>query len=69
MQIKQIYDFLDNLSPFNLQESWDNSGLVVGSMNDTFNEVYISLDLDIDLVLKLNENSLIITHHPLILNH
>jgi dinuclear metal center YbgI/SA1388 family protein len=66
MKIKDIYDFLDNLSPFDTQEKWDNSGLIVGSFDDSFKKVYISLDLDLALVKKIKKNSLIITHHPLI---
>ncbi|MCK4875362.1 MAG: Nif3-like dinuclear metal center hexameric protein, partial [Sulfurimonas sp.] len=27
MKISEIYKFLDTLSPFELQEPWDNSGL------------------------------------------
>ena len=66
MKIKEIYDFLDELSPFELQEKWDNSGLIVGNFNDEFHKVYISLDLDLEMVEDLEEQSLIITHHPLI---
>jgi len=66
MKIKDIYNYLDSISPFELQEKWDNSGLIVGNMNDKFKEVYISLDLDLDMIKKVKKNSLIITHHPLI---
>ncbi len=66
MIVRDIYNFLDQLSPFEIQEKWDNSGLIVGDMEDDFRKVYISLDLDIDLVKSLDKNSLIITHHPLI---
>jgi len=66
MKIKDIYQFLDELSPFDLQEKWDNSGLIVGNMEDKFEEVYISLDLDLDMLKDINPRSLIITHHPLI---
>jgi len=66
MKIKKIYDFLNKLSPFELQESWDNSGLLVGDMDNKIKKIYISLDLDLELVEKVEENSLIITHHPLI---
>lgn len=66
MKLKEIYDFLDNLSPFSLQEKWDNAGLLVGSIDDEIKNIYISIDLDEELVLNAQENSLIITHHPLI---
>ena len=66
MKIKDIYNLLDELSPFSLQEKWDNSGLIVGSMDDTFNEVYISLDLDKEYLKTIKKGALVITHHPLI---
>ncbi len=66
MKIKEIYGFLDLASPFSLQEKWDNSGLLLGNMEDEFCEVYISLDLDIKFLEKVPMNALIITHHPLI---
>jgi len=66
MKIKNIYNYLDSLSPFDTQEKWDNSGLIIGNMNDKFKRVYISLDLDLKMLKKVKKNSLIITHHPLI---
>ena len=66
MKIKDIYQYLDSISPFELQEKWDNSGLIVGNMDDKFEYIYISMDLDLDMIKKIKKNSLIITHHPLI---
>ena len=66
MQVRQIYDFLDELSPFSLQESWDNSGLLVGEFDLDVSSIYLSLDVDSDLVEEMQEGSLLITHHPLI---
>ena len=66
MTIYEIYNFLNKLSPFELQESWDNSGLLVGNWDNKIEKIYISLDLDLELVDNIEENSLIITHHPLI---
>lgn len=66
MKVANIYKTLDEISPFILQEKWDNSGLLVGNMEDEINQIYISIDLDEELVESVEENSLIITHHPLI---
>ncbi len=66
MQVKDIYDYLNDLSPFELQEKWDNSGLIVGNMEDEFENLYISLDLDLEMIETIEPKSLIITHHPLI---
>ncbi len=66
MQIGEILSILDEIAPFQLQESWDNSGLIVGEIDSEFSNIYLSLDVDINLVKSLEKNSLLITHHPLI---
>lgn len=66
MRLKEIYAFLNELSPFELQEKWDNSGLLVGNLEDEFKKVYVSIDLDEELIDSFENNSLVITHHPLI---
>ena len=66
MKLGAIYDFLDTLSPFATQASWDNSGLLIGSRDDEVGQIYLSLDVDSALLEEALENSLIIAHHPLI---
>jgi dinuclear metal center YbgI/SA1388 family protein len=65
MKLNEIYKFLDEISPFSLQEEWDNSGINVG-INDEIERIYISLDIDESVIGKIKPNSLLITHHPLI---
>ena len=55
IKIQDIYNYLDNISPFESQEKWDNSGLIVGNFKDRVKRVYISLDLDLELVEKLKK--------------
>jgi len=66
LKVQEIYNVLNEISPFELQEKWDNAGLLVGSYDDEIENIYISIDLDEKLVDEADENSLIITHHPLI---
>ncbi|TKX29984.1 Nif3-like dinuclear metal center hexameric protein [Campylobacter estrildidarum] len=66
MKLIEIYNFLDRLSPFDSQENWDNSGLLLGNNQDEINTVYLSLDIDENLIEQAENNSLFITHHPLI---
>ena len=66
MQIGEILDILDKIAPFELQEEWDNSGLIVGSKESGFSKIYLSLDVDGELIDSLENGSLLITHHPLI---
>ncbi len=66
MKLGAIYDFLDVLSPFATQARWDNSGLLIGSLDDEVEQIYLSLDIDSLLLEQVVPNALIITHHPLI---
>ncbi len=66
MQLQKVYKLLDELSPFELQESWDNSGLIVGDMNTSVESIVLSIDIDIELIESCDNNALIIAHHPLI---
>ncbi len=66
MKIAEIYQFLDELSPFELQEKWDNSGLLLGDFNQEIDTVVLSIDIDEALVERLEDNTLVITHHPII---
>ncbi|MDR0762771.1 MAG: Nif3-like dinuclear metal center hexameric protein [Campylobacteraceae bacterium] len=68
MKIEKIYKFLDGLSPFELQEKWDNSGLIVGSMSDEVECICLSLELDSEVIRNAPDKTLFITHHPLIFN-
>jgi dinuclear metal center YbgI/SA1388 family protein len=66
MKIRTIYDFLDEISPFELQEEWDNSGLLIGDFENEVKKIYLTLDIDENVIEKVEENSLIIAHHPVI---
>ncbi|WP_267523796.1 Nif3-like dinuclear metal center hexameric protein [Campylobacter sp. MG1] len=65
MKVSEIYNYLNELSPFEIQESWDNSGILLEN-NGFCERIYLSLDLDYQQVKQFKNNSLIITHHPLI---
>jgi dinuclear metal center YbgI/SA1388 family protein len=66
MKISDIYKFLDELSPFELQESWDNSGLLIGDFSQDITKIVLSIDVDEALIDTLEEDTLLITHHPII---
>lgn len=68
--VKEIYDFIDGFAPFCIQDGFDNSGLAVGSLEDTreINRVLIALDATNSVVDEAAEKGaqMIITHHPII---
>ncbi len=66
MKLKEIYEYLDSISPFELQEKWDSSGLVLGDMQREISQAVLSIDIDEDLIDNAKEGTLFIVHHPLI---
>ncbi len=66
MQLQEIYNHLDKVSPFELQEKWDNSGLIVGDMQRIVSQIVLSLDIDFDMIKEAREGTLFVVHHPLI---
>ncbi len=66
MTVGEIYEILDRLSPFELQESWDNSGLLLGDMEERVERVVLSVDIDAGMIDAREESTLFILHHPLI---
>ncbi len=67
-KVIDVYNFLNSIAPFALQEEWDNSGLLIGSGENDVGRAYVCLDCTADAVKKAAELSceLIISHHPVI---
>lgn len=68
--VKQIIDILDQIAPFSLAESWDNSGLQAGDPGWQVAKILIALDVT-DKALGEAEKlgcDMLITHHPLIMS-
>ena len=63
----QIFDLLNKEFPFETQESWDNSGLLVYSGVES-DSVLVCLDVTADVVEKAVEMDakIIVSHHPVI---
>jgi len=66
MKIEDIYEILDNLSSFDLQETWDNSGLLLGAKEQDVKRIVLSIDIDLQMIEEADEDTLFILHHPLI---
>jgi len=66
MKLKEIHEKLNQISPFSLQEKWDNSGLIVGDLDKEVSQIILSLDIDEALIEEAKENTLFVVHHPLI---
>ena len=66
---ESIYNLLNENFPFDTQESWDNSGLLVNSREVT-DSVLVCLDVTHEAVEKAVEvgAKIIVSHHPVIFN-
>lgn len=62
----EIYKYLDDISPFESQELWDNSGILIGKNDKKISDIFLSLEATIEIAESLPKDSLLITHHPLI---
>ncbi len=68
MKIKDIIKPLEDLAPPYLQESYDNTGLLIGNPQSEIKKVIITLDVTEALLQEAIDKKcdLIISHHPLI---
>jgi dinuclear metal center YbgI/SA1388 family protein len=68
MKIKEVIEYLENIAPLTYQESYDNSGLIIGDDSNEITGVLICLDSTEEVVEEavLKKCNLIIAHHPII---
>ena len=68
MKVKDVINYLDSIAPVQLQEKYDNSGLIIGSKEIEVKGVLVCLDCIESVVEEAIDNNcnLIIAHHPII---
>lgn len=66
--VNDIFNYIDNIAPYDNAEPWDNTGVLVGSINKEVRRVVMSLDSCRQAVnyAKGVEADLLLTHHPII---
>lgn len=69
-KVKDFYCYLNSIAPFETQEDWDNSGMLVGDMDAEVKKVAVVLDITHEEIKKAKAigADLIISHHPVIFN-
>ena len=67
-KIEQIYTFLCDLAPLDLQMDFDNAGLLIGRRSANVNKAILALDITDAVIDEAIEESaqLILSHHPII---
>ncbi len=68
LTVGQVYDQINGFAPFETCESWDNSGLLMGSRKTPVKAALCALDLSRAVFEEALEKgaNLIVTHHPIL---
>lgn len=68
MTIKEITEAIEAFAPLSLQESYDNSGLIVGRPSDDVHKALLAVDVTDEVMDEAEKEGcdIIITHHPII---
>ncbi|MDR1593869.1 MAG: Nif3-like dinuclear metal center hexameric protein [Prevotellaceae bacterium] len=66
--VKDIVSELEKLAPLSYQESYDNAGLIVGSLDTEASSALLCFDITEDIIDEAIEKkaNLVISHHPVI---
>ena len=68
MKLRELIDELNKWAPFHYQESYDNSGLLIGEPHKDVKKIMVSLDVTSEVVEEAINGGFdtIISHHPII---
>lgn len=66
--VKNIYDYINSIAPFDTQEEWDNSGHIIGDFRQEVKRVVMALDATKEVCeyAKDVNADLVLSHHPII---
>lgn len=68
MQIRELTNLLESVAPLDLQESYDNAGLITGDHDREITGVMICLDMTLAVIEEAIANgcNVVVGHHPII---
>lgn len=68
MKIKTVINFLNEVAPPSLQESYDNAGLIVGDFNEECTGVLVCLDSTEEIIEEAiaRNCNMVVAHHPIV---
>jgi len=66
--VEDVYNQINEAADFSTQDSWDNSGLLVGNMKDKVTGILVTLDITDEVIKEAlaEKANLIVSHHPVI---
>ncbi len=68
MKIKVLTQYLETIAPLAYQEPYDNSGLIVGNIEDEISKALVTLDCTEEVVQEAIDKGcdIIVAHHPIV---
>ncbi len=68
LTIQEITTYLEQLAPLQLQEDYDNAGLIIGNAHEKVTGVLVSLDCTEAVIQEAIDRScnLVVAHHPIV---
>ena len=68
MKVRSVCEFIEEVAPLALQESYDNAGLLIGDPQMDVTAVLVTIDITEEVIQEAIDHNcnLIISHHPLI---
>lgn len=68
--VKEIYEFINSVAPFDIQEDFDNAGFLVGRKKQEVTRILVALDITGEVAEEAARlgAELIVAHHPVIFN-
>lgn len=68
MKLRELTGFLESVADLNLQESYDNSGLIFGNSECEIQGVLCSLDCTKEILMEAKERkcNVVVSHHPIV---
>jgi len=68
MVIRDVTAWLEQLAPLSYQESYDNSGLLIGNQETLLKGILLTIDVTPEVIEEAHQKGLnmVVSHHPLI---
>jgi putative NIF3 family GTP cyclohydrolase 1 type 2 len=68
VKLKELCDYLESIAPLHLQESYDNSGLIVGHPETEVKAVLCCLDATEEVLREAQSTgcNVVVAHHPIV---
>lgn len=66
--VRDVFEYINSIAPFENQCEWDNSGILVGCKENEVKKIGVVLDLTSEAVKYAAKNGidLVVSHHPVI---